>query len=50
MKNKKVSKKMKEWAETKKCPSCMRKNALSFYPGDKGMIAVCRWCKQEFTK
>ena len=34
--------------EKEGCMSCGRKNSFSWYPGDFGMIAVCRWCKAEF--
>lgn len=43
---KKIKEKMITWAEAKTCPSCKRKNALQLYPGNFGMIAVCRWCKK----
>ncbi len=44
----KIRLKMKKWSEVKECPICKRKNALIFYPGGTGMVAVCRWCKAEF--
>ena len=45
----KISLKMKRIANASECPECGRRNAMVMYPGDIGMISVCRWCHTPAT-
>ena len=36
----KISKKNKEWSDSKTCPECGRRNAISFFVDS----FQCRWC------